>query len=298
MNLKVIEKRKIFLSLAAFLVGLSIFSIVFFGLKPGIDLTGGTNWQLSFSEKIGEEKLISHLYAIRSRYDFSVSSLNDGSFLIHLPPLSENEHQALREELSKRINGLQEKSFSSIGSTIGSEIRKRAVWAILLVLLGISLYVAWAFRKVSRPVKSFKYGVITLVTLFHDVVIPTGVLAFLGHLKGVEIDTNFIVALLTIMGFSVHDTIVVFDRIRENLLVYGGKNFSLKEVIDKSVNQTFMRSVSTSLSLFLVLLAIMFFGPSSLFYFALIILVGTFFGTYSSIFVASPLLYLWQKKSS
>jgi preprotein translocase subunit SecF len=166
------------------------------------------------------------------------------------------------------------------------------------VILGISLYIAWAFRKVSAPVKSWKYGIVTLVSLFHDVSIPAGFIAILGKLKGVEIDTNFIVALLVVMGFSVHDTIVVFDRIRENLLLKRGSKVDLGAIVNFSVNETFVRSVNTSLTLILVLIAMLFFGPPSLFYFILTMLVGTVFGTYSSIFVASPLLYLWGKPVS
>jgi preprotein translocase subunit SecF len=159
------------------------------------------------------------------------------------------------------------------------------------VLFGISLYIAFAFRKVSKPVSSWKYGMVTLVTLFHDVIMPAGLLAVLGRFKGIEIDTNFIVALLVVMGFSVHDTIVVFDRIRENLTLARGKAVSLGDIINKSIRETFARSINTSLTLMIVLVALLVFGPPSLFYFILTILVGTLFGTYSSIFVASPLLY-------
>jgi len=192
---------------------------------------------------------------------------------------------------------LEEKNFSSIGPTVGSELRRKATWAILAVILGISLYIAWAFRKVSEPIKSWKYGIATLISLLHDVSIPTGMLALLGYWKGIEIDTNFIVALLVVMGFSVHDTIVVFDRIRENLLINRGRKITLGEIINYSINETLVRSINTSLTLMLVLVALLVFGPPTLFYFVLTILVGTIFGTYSSIFVASPLLYLWQKKS-
>ncbi len=165
-----------------------------------------------------------------------------------------------------------------------------------MVLVGISLYVAFAFRKVSRPISSWKYGIITLVTLFHDVSIPAGFLVVLGKLKGVEIDTNSLVALLVIMGFSVHDTIVVFDRIRENLLLDRGRS-DFGTVINNSVNQTMARSINTSLTLFLVLIALFIFGPITLKYFILTLLIGTIAGAYSSIFVASPLLQVWQKFS-
>jgi len=175
-------------------------------------------------------------------------------------------------------------------------LKTKAMWAIVLVLIGISLFIAWAFRKVSEPVKSWKYGIVTLITLVHDVSIPAGLLALLGYWKGIEIDTNFIVALLVVMGFSVHDTIVVFDRIRENLTLNRGRKFDLGDIIRFSVKETFTRSVNTSLTLILVLVVLLAFGPPSLFYFILTILVGTIFGTYSSIFVASPLLYLWQRR--
>jgi len=157
------------------------------------------------------------------------------------------------------------------------------------VLLGISLYVIYAFRKSSAFIKSWKYGFIVLLTLFHDIVIPTGLLAFLGWKFGVELDTKFIVALLVIMGFSVHDTIVVFDRIRENLSISRGK-FDLSQTVNFSVKQTIARSINTSLTLIIALVALFFLGPASLKYFILIILVGTITGTYSSIFIASPLL--------
>jgi preprotein translocase subunit SecF len=165
------------------------------------------------------------------------------------------------------------------------------------VILGISLYIAFAFRKVSHPVQSWKYGLITLATLVHDTVIPAGLFAVLGRFAGVEIDINFLVALLLVMGFSVHDTIVVFDRIRENLRIGIGKQSSFEELVNTSVNQTMARSINTSLTLVLVLLALYFFGSAVLSYFILAILVGVIFGTYSSIFVASPLLTLWKRKS-
>jgi preprotein translocase subunit SecF len=184
--------------------------------------------------------------------------------------------------------------FESIGPVVGAELKSKAIWAFILVLFGISLYIAFAFRKVSYPVSSWKYGIATLICLFHDAVIPAGLYAWWGSVKGLEIDTNFIVAILTIMGFSVHDTIVVFDRIRENLIVHKGKK--LDEIINISINQTFARSINTTLTLVIVLLALYLFGAPTLSYFILLILIGTIIGTYSSIFMASPLLTYLQKK--
>jgi len=232
----------------------------------------------------------------------TVFPAEDNSFIIRLPHTSEEEHQKYLEALNIRVNprinpresaSVEELRFENIGPAIGKELRTRAFWAIGLVLLGISLYIAFAFRKVSYPIKSWKYGVITLVTLFHDIAIPAGLLSVLGWSGGIEIDTNFVVALLVIMGFSVHDTIVVFDRIRENLLLQRGR-FDLANIINSSVNQTLSRSINTSLTLVLVLLALFFLGPVTLKYFVLTILIGTIIGTYSSIFVASPLLLIWK----
>ncbi len=185
--------------------------------------------------------------------------------------------------------------FESIGPAIGGELRSKAYWAFLFVILGISLYIAFAFRKVSHPVSSWKYGIIPLVTLFHDAVIPAGLIAVLGVLRHVEIDTNFVVAILVVMGFSVHDTIVVFDRIRENLRLERSSKFDFGALVNKSVNETFARSLNTSFTLVLVLVALYIFGSASLQYFILTMLVGTIVGTYSSIFVASPLLTLWRQ---
>lgn len=292
----VIGKRKYYLGFAALIVLLSWVLILTLGLKQGIDLKGGTQWQVVFPDQnLSLSQVSNALAKVGNASDISLKQSSDGSFLIRLPNLSEDQHQNYLVAL-KTLGNPEEKSFASIGPAIGAELRIKALWAIGLVILGISLYIAWAFRKVSEPVKSWKYGVITLITLLHDVSIPSGLLAILGAWKGIEIDTNFIVALLVVMGFSVHDTIVVFDRIRENLILNRGRSVNLGQIINYSVKETLARSINTSLTLFLVLVALLIVGPTSLFYFILTILVGTIFGTYSSIFVASPLLYLWQKK--
>ncbi len=294
MKFDVIGKRNYFLGFSGALVLLSIILVFVFGLRPGIDLTGGTQWHIAISGNVSDEQLRAVLKTVRNAQPF-VKALEDGSFVIRLPHLSEEERGVYLNSF-KTLGAVDEKSFSNIGPTVGTELRRKAFWAVGGVLLMISLYVAWAFRKVTRPIRSWKYGVVTLVTLFHDVVIPTGLLAYLGWAIGVEIDTNFIVALLVVMGFSVHDTIIVFDRVREHLL-RGTKNLSLAQVFNESVNETFVRSINTSLTLILVLLALLFFGPAPLFYFVLMILIGCIFGTYSSIFVATPLLYLWGRAS-
>ncbi len=296
MNL--IANKKYFLGFSGFMVVAAWILIIIFGLRPGIDLKGGTEWQMSFGKSDVTETAIKEILQKTAGEGnaVSVKHSDDGTFLIRLPSLSEEQRRNYKDELAKEFGEVSEKNYSSIGPAIGSELKNKSIWAVALVMLGISLFVAWAFRKVSEPVKSWKYGVVTLLTLLHDVSIPAGLLAILGHWKGIEIDTNFIVALLVVMGLSVHDTIVVFDRIRENLTLNRGKKFDLGEIINFSVNETMVRSINTTLTLVIVLVAMLIFGPVSIFFFILTILVGTVFGTYSSIFVASPLLYLWQKK--
>jgi preprotein translocase subunit SecF len=213
-----------------------------------------------------------------------------------LKAISETERRQKLQELAKKFGSIEELNFQSIGAVVGEELREKAIWAFILVLVTVSLYVAFAFRKVSKPVSSWKYGVITLATLFHDALIPAGLYAVLGYFFNAELDTNFIVAILVVMGFSVHDTIVVFDRIRENLKTARLVKLDFNELVNASVNQTMGRSLNPSLTLILTLIALLFIGPVALQYFVLTILVGVMVGTYSSIFVASPLLTLRQGK--
>jgi len=295
-KINVVTQRWFFIGFSGVLVAAALIAIAIFGLREGIDLKGGTQWRVSFVDpNVTEELIISKLAPTVPNGEVLVHR-SDDAFVIKLPAADEAAHQTYRAALGS-LGTSTEQSFSSIGPAVGSELKSKAIRAIIFVLLGISLYVAYAFRKVSKPVASWKYGIATLVTLFHDVLIPTGMLAVLGFTSGIELDTNFIVALLVVMGFSVHDTIVVFDRIRENLLLaaktHAGEQFG--EIVNRSVHETFARSLNTSFTLIIVLVALLIFGPSSLFYFVLTILVGTVFGTYSSIFLASPILYLWGK---
>ena len=296
--MNIIGHRKIFLSISGILVLAAVVSVLTFGFKPGIDFVGGTMWQirLATSDKIQATSEIKDFFGKNlGVQNATVFPSDNQSFIIRLDNISETEHQQYLSALQEKFGSIEEIRFEGIGPSIGKELRKRAFQAIALVLLGISLYIAFAFRKVSYPIKSWKYGLITLITLFHDIAIPAGLLAFLGWRWGIEVDVNFVVALLVIMGFSVHDTIVVFDRIRENLLLKH-QRFDLENIINDSVNSTIARSINTSFTLVLVLLSLFFLGPITLKYFILTILVGTVIGTYSSIFVASPLLLLWASK--
>jgi preprotein translocase subunit SecF len=297
--MNIVGNKKTFLTVSALLVGASLVTMGIYGFTEGIDFKGGTLWSITLGDQQGAgSSEIENFFAdelgipdARATRDAATNS-----FLIKLPAIGETDHKTFHEKLSEKFAGFDERSFQSIGPSVGAELRRNSLIAIVLVLLGISLYIAFAFRKVYRPVSSWKYGWITLITLFHDVAIPAALISALGHFGRVEVDGNFIVALLVIMGFSVHDTIVVFDRIRENLFLDRGKN-QFSKVVNDSVNQTFARSVNTSLTLILVLVALYFTGPANLHDFVLTLLVGVTTGIYSSIFVASPLLVVWQRFS-
>jgi len=296
MNL--IKYKYIFLFISGALIIASITLVFIFGLKVGIDFTGGTLWQIKLITN--NQRLITNDLALFFENELKIKNATiyqeseSQSYLARFGHISEEEHQNYLASLKVKFGEIEEVRYETIGPTIGKELRKKAILAVILVLLGISLYVAYAFRKVSYPIKSWKYGVITLLTLFHDAVISIGFLAFLSWKFGIELDTKFIVALLVIIGFSVHDTIVVFDRIRENILSRSVKE--LGEIINLSVSQTIVRSINTSLTLVLVLLALFFYGPSALKYFVLLIMTGTIVGTYSSIFIASPSLLFFRNK--
>ena len=289
----IIKNKFIFLAISAVIVLGSIFAVVFFGLKKSIDFTGGTQLEVAYTTTRPEMTLVQGVLAKDSLSEAIVQQEGTNSLSVKSKPLSETERTTLVSDLT--IDGkypLTQTNFTSIGPSVGRELASKAVVAIIVVVIAIVLYIAFAFRSVSKPVSSWKYGIIAIATLVHDIAIPSGVFALLGHFYGAEVDTLFVVALLTVLGISVSDTIVVFDRIRENLKNHTAPTFA--DTVGKSLNQTFVRSINTSLTVILVLIALFFFGPSTTKNFALVLIVGMFFGTYSSIFVASPLLVITE----
>ena len=279
----IIGARKISYWASGVLVLASFLAVAVWGLKLGIDFTGGTLMEVEYK-------------TVRPALDLpgiTAQPAGERGLILRMPAVSEAEHQTLLNEL-RRYGDLDEKQFTSIGPTIGRELKRNSLYAIILVMLMIAFYITWAFREVSRPVESWKYGAAALVALIHDISIPVGFFALLGHFYGVTVDTLFVTALLTILGFSVHDTIVVFDRIRENLKKLGGRE-QFENVVEMSLRQTIGRSINTSLTVMIVMLALYFLGGASTKLFALAILIGVFFGTYSSIFIASFLLVTWHK---
>ncbi len=392
--LKIIQKRKIWFIFSAILISASIAALSVWGLKLGIDFTGGTLMEFSFKEETLNSEEIKDALKGLDLGEVSIQFSGDDSVLLRFKDVDENTHQeiikalnvAISEEDEKEENNnlewnvedientedsesinkeeedntsvesepiggikkamaadeveaetiseagevedsgievitdsgeemnieseeidlesvtgnvensnIEEKRFDSIGPVIGNELKESAIWAIIIALIAIVLYIGWAFRKVSRPVSSFKYGIIATIALFHDIIITLGVFSVLGYLYNVEIGIPFVAALLAILGYSVNDTIVVFDRTRENLIKSGISDF--EEVVNKSVNETLIRSLNTSFTTLLILTVLFLFGGATIKYFVVALIVGISAGTYSSIFIASPLLVTWQKWS-
>lgn len=294
----IVNHRKIWYMFSGLLVATSLFSIFYFGLKLSIDFTGGSLLEVEFREVRPDISMLQNKVDNLNFGGVFMQPSGEKGLLIKTRNLNENEHQNMVSLLSS-LAVLDKIRFDSIGPVIGKELLDKSIYAIIMVIVMIIFYIAFAFRKVStgktkegKGLSSFKYGLMAVVALIHDVTLPAGVFAILGHYFGVEIDILFITAILTVLGFSVHDTIVVFDRIRENLKKGIGE---FTETVGISLRQTMVRSINTSLTVLLVLLAIFFFGGETTKYFALALIIGVAIGTYSSIFLASPLLVTLYK---
>lgn len=303
----IIKYKKIFVSLSIILVLLSIVSMFVFGFKISIDFKGGALTEVVYKDARPEQAELTKSLEDLGFGTVLIQPTGAQGYIVKSRSLNDSEHALLIKTLSRfdaktGANLLTETSFNSIGPSVGRELTRKAIIAIILISIAIICFIAFAFRKVSKPISSWRYGFIAIVTLLHDVTIPVGLFVVLSHYRGVELDTLFVVAVLTILGLSVSDTIVIFDRIRENLRQENkDSKMSFSDVVGKSLEQSYVRSICTSLTVILVLLALFFFGPITTKYFALMLTAGMFFGTYSSIFLASPLLVLmseWQAKNN
>lgn len=312
----IIGKKNYYFTFSGVLFVLSVAALVWWGLRIGIDFVGGSSLEVEFANvNRPDNQEVSEALKDLNLDETIVQPVAERGMILKLKSVDEETHQKILEKLSGLIKTndvnqqnqndqtlesanqkpeLIEKQFTSIGPTIGKELTRKTIWALILANILITIYIAFSFRKVSKPVPSWQYGAAAVLALIHDVVITLGVFAFLGHFFGTEIDASFIAAILTVIGFSVHDSIVVFDRTRENLIKTAQQ---FEETVNFSVNQTLGRSISTSMTAIIAVLAIYFFGGQSTKLISLTLAVGIFFGTYSSIFLASPLLLVWQKIS-
>jgi preprotein translocase subunit SecF len=276
--------------------------IIIFGFKWGIDFTGGSLWEIK-APNLNVQTSQQILFFLNTQEIGQVTTqiTNDNSLILRFQNISEEKHQELLNNLKTQIPSLEEKKFDSLGPAIGQELIKKSIWAVILVFAGIFLYLIYAFRHASYDIPSYKYGLLAILALLHDLTVICGFLFLMGKIKGWELNSDFLVALLVVAGYSVHDTIVVYDRIRENLKfnalkVNKGERITLAEIINKSINQTLLRSLNTSLTTLFPLIALYFVGPNSIKILASAMTVGIIVGTYSSIFIASSLLYDWSKK--
>ena len=304
----IISKRKIWFILSATIIGIGIVSLVMYGLRLGIDFRGGALMEIEFKaiprpsvEKV-EEK-----FAPLDLGEINIQPTGENGMFLRMKTIDELAHQKILEILRDNFAAIppqeakdlsiseviEEKQFQSIGPVIGGELKRKAIYALIVSLFGIVFYIAWAFRKISREISSWKLGIAAILALLHDVLIIIGIFSLLGHFKGIEINMFFVTALLTTLGYSVNDTIVVFDRVRENLHLYGGED--IEDTVNRSVNQTISRSLTTSLTTLFVLISLFLFGGESIRYFALALILGVIVGTYSSIFIASPLLVVFSR---
>ncbi|PLX20902.1 protein translocase subunit SecF [Candidatus Parcubacteria bacterium] len=294
--LKIIQKRIAWISISSFLVALSIVFLFSFGLKLGIDFTGGSLLEVKYNEARPSIAEVQDKLSSVEINSLVIQPVGEDGILLRFQEISEEKHQevisALKTSDGEAEISLDEMRFEAVGPSIGQELKKKSIYAIVLVLLAIVAYISWVFRKVSKPIASWKYGVVANIALFHDVVITLGVFAILGKYFGVEVNTPFVAAILTVMGYSVNDTIVVFDRIRENLPI---SDDDFEDTVNKSVNQTITRSINTSMTTMLVLIAVLIFGGETIKSFVLALTIGIAAGTYSSIFLASPLLVFWER---
>jgi preprotein translocase subunit SecF len=294
----VAKHRNIFFILSGVITAAAVVAMFVYGFNVGIDFKGGSILEVSYESTRPSLETVSDEITKLDWGGFSIRPSGDSNYVVRTKGISPEEKGSLVKALS--LNGaekLKEEKFNSIGPAVGDELTRKAIIAVIVVIIGIVLFVTFAFRKVSKPVSSWKYGLVTILALVHDVIVPTGVYIFYTQFFPGEIDLLFVTAILAILGYSVHDTIVVFDRVRENLHINAQTNNKehFETTVGKSVSQTFARSINTSVTIFLVLIALYFMGGEATRNFSFVLLVGVIIGTYSSIFLASPLLITLEK---
>jgi preprotein translocase subunit SecF len=295
----IVQHRKIFFAFSALIIGASFAFMVAFGLKPSIDFTGGSVLEVSYTENRPSQTEVSAILAPLGLGNVVVRHTGDQGVLIKMATIDNDTKEVIKTALSN--NGtisLTEEKFNTVGPTLGKELLIKSVLAVVMILVAITLYLAYVFRHVSKPVSSWKYGFTTIIALAHDIVVMVGTFALLGFLVGTEVDTLFITAILVILGYSVNDSVVVLDRVRENLarLPEEEREEKFNETVGKSLTETMGRSINTSLTTLLGLVALAIFGADATRDFAIALIVGVIIGAYSSIFIGATLLVSFFEK--
>lgn len=292
------RKKKLWfgISIGLFVVGVAF--LVIWKLPLGIDFRGGAQIDLSFDKPVGESELREKIATYPGVNALVVTKTDQTTLTLRMLPITSAEHQEVIKKIGEEFGPVTEKQYQLVGPSVSRDLTRKAIIAVVLASLFIIFYLAYAFRAVTFPASSWRFGVVAVVALLHDLVITAGTFAILAHFFHFEVDASFITALLTVMGFSVHDTIVVFDRVRENLLKHKGENINFEAIADMSLGQTLNRSLATSLTVIFTLTALTIMGGESIRGFVVTLLVGIVIGTYSSIFTATPLLAVWQNRIS
>lgn len=293
--MNIIKYRSLWYLISVVLIGASIVFVAVFGLKQGIDFAGGSLLVVRYGGQRPTPVVVENDMASLNLGGIVIQPVGETDMSFRLKDMDEETHQKFLQQLKDKYGSITELRFDSIGPVIGQELRSKSIFALVIVFVAIMIYIAFAFRKVAVPIASWKYGFITALTAFHDVIVPIGLFALLGKLHGLEVGTSFVAAILTVMGFSIHDTIVVLDRVRENLQRTSGV---FETIVNTSLNQTIVRSINTTVATLLALIAVYLFGGASVRDFSLALIVGITVGAYSSIFIAAPLLVTWNKIDS
>ncbi len=293
------KRKQLWLGLSLFVLILGIIALFIWRLPFGIDFRGGAVFELQTEKIVGEGEFRQKVTELPQVKSPQVSKTGDSTYLIKALPIEQKEYRVALEELGKSYGKITEKQFQNVGPTVSKDLTNKAVIAVILAAVMIILYLAYSFREVTYPVSSWRFGIVAVVALLHDLVISVGIFAILAHFFHFEVDASFITALLTVMGFSVHDTIVVFDRIRENLASRRlSADTEFEQIADESLGQTLNRSLATSLTVIFTLTALTVLGGESIRGFVVMLLIGVTVGTYSSIFTATPLLAWWQNRAT
>lgn len=291
MVMKFVKYRKIYFVFSGILILGSLISLVIFGLKPGIDFTGGSILEIEYKTERPENRIIREHLAGFDLGEIVIQPTNEKGVILKMKALSEETQQQILEKL-RESGALEVRRFESIGPVIGRELKEKTKVLIIISLVAILLYIYIAFKRVSKPVSSWQYGLVSLFCLSHNILIPLAIFSILGKFYGLQITIPIITALLTIVGYTINDVVVVYDRIRENLL---RQKLTFEETINFAINQSLTRQINTSLTTLFPLFFIFFLGGETLKYFALALILGILAGTYSSIFLASPILVTWLK---
>jgi len=293
MKYNITAHRKLWLTLSGVVVAISLAIVTIFGMNLGLDFLGGIRWTVQFDQAIQTENLAGFFDTKGLEKKVQIQKADGNKFLVTMESMEDAKLDEIKLDMTEKLGTYEEIAFRRVDSSIGAHFKTQAGYAILFALIGIIIFVAIAFRKVPKTVNPWRFGGVAIIALIHDILIILAAFTLLGYFLDIELDLQFITALLATLGFSVNDTIVILDRVRENINTQRASE-TFEDVIEKSIKQTLRRSINTSISTLLPLIGLLIFGSQSIFFFILALTIGIVAGTYSSIFIAAPALVSWK----